>query len=76
MAGTAVEEDGPPTCGLRCPTVLIIGTGTHSGATEEEVRRMLASVFATVPQNHLQLVSKAPQTAIAAIDQVIRRSAR
>jgi len=56
--------------------VLIIGTGTHSGATEEEVRRMLASVFATVPQNHLQLVSKAPQTAIAAIDQVIRRSAR
>jgi pimeloyl-ACP methyl ester carboxylesterase len=71
---------------LQCPTVFVVGTGGHSGATDEEMRTVRAavaeaeasnprvSVFATTPHKHTQILSKAPDTVVAAIDDVIRRS--
>jgi pimeloyl-ACP methyl ester carboxylesterase len=68
--------------GLQCPTLFVVGTGAHSGATDEEMRTVRAavtkaeasnprvSVFATVPFKHTQLLSKAPDTVAAAIEAV------
>jgi|SRR5512132_3489874 pimeloyl-ACP methyl ester carboxylesterase len=79
-------ELGPDFAALECPAVYVVGTGAHSGATEEEMRRMRAaaaeaeasnkrvSVFATTPYNHLQILSKAPDTVVAAIEEVIHQS--
>jgi hypothetical protein len=50
------------------PGGFVVGTGKHSGATEDEMKRV--SVFATVPCNHLQILRKATGTVIAAIDKV------
>jgi pimeloyl-ACP methyl ester carboxylesterase len=77
---------GPDFAALECPTVFVVGTGPHSGATEEEMRTMrgaaaratatnkLISVFATTPCNHTQILNKAPDTVVAAIDDVVHRS--
>ena len=79
-------ELGPEFAALDCPTVFVVGTGAHSGATEEEMRTMRAaaaeaearnkrvSVFATTPHKHTQILNKAPDTVVAAIEDVIRRS--
>jgi pimeloyl-ACP methyl ester carboxylesterase len=80
----AVNGDlGPDFEALRCPTVFVVGTGAHSGATEEEMRTVRAavadalkcnqrvSVFATVPHKHTQILSKAPDSVVAAIESVI-----
>jgi hypothetical protein len=73
---------------LECPTVFVAGTGAHSGATEDEMRTVRAaaadalesnsrvSVFATAPHKHTQILSKAPETVVAAIEDVIHASAR
>ena len=78
-------ELGPGFAALECPTVFVVGTGAHSGATQEEMRTMrgaaaqataannLVSVFATTPCNHTQILSKAPDTVVAAIDHVVHR---
>jgi pimeloyl-ACP methyl ester carboxylesterase len=80
-------ELGPDFAALECPTVFVVGTGAHTGATEEEMRTVRAavgeaearnprvSVFATSPHKHTQILSKAPDTVVAAIDAVIRQSA-
>jgi pimeloyl-ACP methyl ester carboxylesterase len=77
-------ELGPDFSALQCPTVFVVGTGAHSGATEEEMRTVRAaapeaeaanervSVFATTPHKHTQILSKAPDTVVAAIETVIR----
>jgi pimeloyl-ACP methyl ester carboxylesterase len=79
-------ELGPDFAALECPTVFVVGTGAHSGATEEEMRTVRAaaavaeesnprvSVFATTPHKHTQILSKAPDTVVAAIDEVIGES--
>ena len=79
-------ELGPDFAALACPTVFVVGTGAHSGATEEEMRTVRAaaadaeasnervSVFATTPHKHTQILSKAPDTVVAAIEDVIQRS--
>jgi pimeloyl-ACP methyl ester carboxylesterase len=79
-------ELGPDFAALDCPTVYVVGTGAHSGATEEEMRTMCAaaaeaeasnkrvSVFATTPHNHMQILNKAPDTVVAAIEHVIHQS--
>ena len=79
-------ELGPDLAALECPTVYIVGTGAHSGATEEEMRTLCSyaakaeasnkrvSVFATVPCNHVQILNKAPDAVVAAIEDVIRQS--
>jgi pimeloyl-ACP methyl ester carboxylesterase len=71
---------------LQCPTVFVVGTGAHSGATEEEMRTVRAaaptavasnprvSVFATTPHKHTQILNKAPDIVVAAIEDVIHRS--
>ena len=71
---------------LECPTVFVVGTGGHSGATEEEMRTVRAaaaeaeasnprvSVFATTPHKHTQILNKAPDTVVAAIEDVIQQS--
>lgn len=71
---------------LECPTVFVVGTGAHSGATEDEMRTVRASVadavasnpgvsvFATTPHKHTQILSKAPDTVVAAIEQVIQET--
>jgi pimeloyl-ACP methyl ester carboxylesterase len=71
---------------LECPTVFVVGTGGHSGATAEEMRTVRAAVtkaeasnprvtvFATTPFKHTQILSKAPDTVAAAIEAVIDRS--
>ena len=79
-------ELGPDFAALECPTVFVVGTGAHSGATEDEMRTVRAavnvavgsnervSVFATTPHKHTQILSKAPDTVVAAIEDVIHRS--
>src|SRR3954471_18081659 len=76
-------ELGPDFASLECPTVFVVGTGAHSGATEDEMRTVRAavaravesndrvSVFATVPYKHTQILNKAPDTVVAAIEEVI-----
>jgi pimeloyl-ACP methyl ester carboxylesterase len=76
----------PDFAALQCPTVYVVGTGAHAGATEEEMRTMRrttaqaeasnkrVSVFATTPCNHVQILSKAPDTVVAAIENVIHQS--
>lgn len=71
---------------LERPTVFVVGSGAHSGATEDEMRTVRAavagavdsnervSVFATTPNKHTQILSKAPDTVAAAIEAVIRES--
>jgi pimeloyl-ACP methyl ester carboxylesterase len=73
--------------GLRCPAVFVVGTGAHSGATEEEMRTVRAavtgaldrnervSVFATVPRSHTQILGKAPDAVAAAIEDVVSKVA-
>ena len=79
-------ELGPDLAALQIPTVYVVGTGAHSGATEEEMRTVRSyaakavagneriAVFATVPVNHVQILSRAPETVAAAIEDVVRRS--
>jgi len=79
-------ELGPDFAALVCPTVFVVGTGAHSGATEEEMRTVRAaaadaqasnervSVFATTPRKHTQILSKAAETVVAALEDVIHRS--
>ena len=79
-------ELGPDFAALECPTVFVVGTGAHSGATEEEMRTVRAavadaeesnervSVFATTPHKHTQILKKAPDAVVAAIEEVIHRS--
>ncbi len=76
-------ELGPDFAALECPTAFVVGTGAHSGATEEEMRTVRAAVadavasnervcvFATTPHKHTQILSKAPETVVAAIEDVI-----
>src|SRR4029079_7470987 len=78
---------GPDFAALECPTVFVVGTGAHSGATEDEMRTVRApvnvavesnervSVFATTPHKHTQILSKAPETVAAAIEDVVHKSA-
>ena len=79
-------ELGPDFAALECPTVFVVGTGAHSGATEDEMRTVRAaasvavesnkrvSVFATTPRKHTQILNKAPDTVVAAIEDVIHES--
>jgi pimeloyl-ACP methyl ester carboxylesterase len=83
---TVNGELGPDFAALECPTVFVVGTGAHSGATEDEMRTVRAavagaeernervSIFATTPHKHTQILSKAPETVAAAIEDVIARS--
>ena len=76
-------ELGPDFAALDCPTEFVVGTGAHSGATEEEMRTVRAavadaekdnervSVFATTPHKHTQILNKAPDTVVAAIEDVV-----
>jgi pimeloyl-ACP methyl ester carboxylesterase len=77
---------GPDFASLACPTVFVVGTGGHSGATDEEMRTVRAAaadavarnpqvtVFATTPHKHTQILGRAPETVAAAIEDVVRRS--
>jgi hypothetical protein len=79
-------ELGPDFAALDCPTVFVVGTGAHSGATEDEMRTVraaaadavdaneLVSVFATTPHKHTQILKKASGTVVAAIEDVVQRS--
>jgi pimeloyl-ACP methyl ester carboxylesterase len=79
-------ELGPDFAALECPTVFVVGTGAHSGATEDEMRTVRAaaadaeqrnkrvSVFATTPHKHTQILTKAPETVVAAIEDVIHEA--
>jgi len=70
-------ELGADFAALECPTVFVVGTGAHSGATEDEMRTVRAaaadaeesnkrvSVFATTPHKHTQILNKAPDTVVA-----------
>ncbi len=80
-------ELGADFAALRCPAVFVVGSGAHPGATEEEMRTVRAavaeaersnarvSVFATTPRKHTQILSKDPDTVVAAIEDVIHESA-
>src|SRR6185437_4103917 len=79
-------ELAPDFAALQCPTVFVVGTGAHSGATEDEMRTVRAaaaeaeernkrvSVFATTPHKHTQILNKAPDTVVGAIEHVIHES--
>ena len=80
-------ELGPDYAALTCPTVFVVGTGGHSGATEDEMRTVRAavadaersservSVFATSPRSHTQILAKDPDTVVAAIEHVAGKRA-
>jgi hypothetical protein len=63
----------------------VVGSGGHPGATEDEMRTVRAavtvamesnervSVFATTPHKHTQILNKAPDTVVAAIEDVIHK---
>jgi len=71
---------------LQCPTEFVVGSGGHLGATEGEMRTVRAavadaeqsnarvSVFATTPHSHTRILTKAPDTVVAAIEDVIGKS--
>ena len=77
---------GPDFAALECPAEFVVGTGAHSGATEDEMRTVRAavtvaeasnervSVFATTPHKHTQILGRAPDTVAAAIEDVVRKS--
>ena len=77
---------GPDFAALACPTVFVVGTGAHSGATADEMRRAraavtvaeaanpLVSVYAVSPHKHTQILSKDPATVVSAIEEVVRAS--
>lgn len=77
---------GPDFAALECPTVFVVGTGGHPGASEDEMRTVRAavanaeernkrvSVFATTPHSHTQILNKAPETVVAAIEGVVHES--
>ena len=79
-------ELGPDFAALDCPTVFVVGSGAHSGANEDEMRTVRAavvdaeksnkrvSVLATTPHKHTQILTKAPDTVVAAIEDVINES--
>jgi pimeloyl-ACP methyl ester carboxylesterase len=79
-------ELGRDFAALRCPTVFVVGTGAHSGATADEMRRAraavtvaeaanpLVSVYAVSPHKHTQILSKDPATVVSAIEEVVRAS--
>lgn len=89
-AAVVIEMDAvngalePDFAALRCPTVFVMGSGGHSGATDDEMRRVraavsqaeasnrLVTVFATVPFKHTQILARAPDTVAAAIKAVIQ----
>jgi pimeloyl-ACP methyl ester carboxylesterase len=68
---------------LECPTVFVVGTGAHAGATDDEMRTVRAavadaeesnehvSVFATTPHNHTQILRRDPDVVVAAIEHVV-----
>ena len=79
-------ELGPAFAALECPTVFVVGTGAHSGATEDEMHTVRAaaagaqkynervSIFATTLHKHTQILSKAPDVVVAAIENVVHVS--
>jgi pimeloyl-ACP methyl ester carboxylesterase len=91
-ANVVIEMDAvngelrPDFAALQCPTVFVVGTGAHTGATEDEMRTVRAaaadaeaanervSVFAVAPHKHTQILTKAPDTVVAAIESVIHDS--
>jgi pimeloyl-ACP methyl ester carboxylesterase len=91
-ANVVIEMDAvngglePAFASLQCPTVFVMGSGGHSGATAEEMRRVraavskaeasnrLVTVFASVPFKHTQILSRAPDTVAAAIEAVIQQA--
>jgi pimeloyl-ACP methyl ester carboxylesterase len=66
-------ELGPDFASLECPTVFVVGTGAHSGATEEQMRTVRAaavdaeannervSVFATTPATTRRSSARLPR---------------
>jgi pimeloyl-ACP methyl ester carboxylesterase len=79
-------ELGSDFAALDCPAVFVVGTGAHSGATEDEMRTVRAaadvaerrnervSVFATAPHKHTQILSKSAEVVVAAIENVVQQS--
>jgi pimeloyl-ACP methyl ester carboxylesterase len=80
-------ELGPDFAALECPIVFVIGTGAHSGATVDDMRTVRAAAadaeasnarvsgFATTPHKHTQILNKAPDTVVAAIEDVVHDTA-
>jgi pimeloyl-ACP methyl ester carboxylesterase len=76
-------ELGPDFAALQCPAAFVVGTGAHSGATEDEMRTVRAAVteavrmnervyvFATTPHSHTQILGKAPDAVVGAIEAVV-----
>jgi hypothetical protein len=71
---------------ILCPTYFICASKRSMGGTDEQFRKMRASVeplvaqqqnvsiFETLPCTHLEILSKYPDTIVAAIDDLTLRS--
>jgi pimeloyl-ACP methyl ester carboxylesterase len=75
----------PDFAALECPAAFVVGTGTHSGATEDEMRTLRSTAFelatrnpgisvTTAPANHLRILSRSPEVVAAAIAAVVSRA--
>ena len=78
-------ELGSDFAALQCPTVFVVGTGATrarpgrdaqgaGGRAEAVASNPRVSVFATTPHKHAQILSKAPDTVVAAIESVIQQT--
>ncbi|MEV6727958.1 MULTISPECIES: alpha/beta hydrolase [unclassified Streptomyces] len=77
---------GPDFEGLGCPTVFVVGSGAHSGASAQEMSTIRAAaaraaatndrvtVFATTMSNHARILAEDPGVVAAAIEDVAGRS--
>ena len=71
---------------INCPVYFICASKRSAGGTEEQFRKMRASVvplvtqhqnisvYKTLPCTHLEILSKYPETVAAAIDDLLRRA--
>ncbi|WP_163506878.1 alpha/beta fold hydrolase [Fodinicola acaciae] len=80
-----LDRIAPDFGSIDCPITFVLGTKRHTGSTDEEVRKMRASVaplaekhdhvsvFATLPSSHTEIPFKNADTLAAAIDELARK---
>ncbi len=74
-AATFVRDRVRACSWLESPRVAVSLMRTvRAAATEAEASNPRVSVFATTPHKHTQILKKAPDTVVAAIEDVIHRS--
>jgi hypothetical protein len=72
LVRAAVDDIGRVIDATRLKRPILVGCTVRAAAAEASNERV--SVFATTPHKHTQILNKAPDTVVAAIEDVIHRS--